>query len=473
MAKRSPSPSSDESVKKTKSMPVSTEWSVGSYKEKEAKQQPEYADKQKVDVVLKELSSLPPLVHTGEIDQLRCQLEEVAAGKRFLLQGGDCAELFSYCNKNQIENKVKILLQMSLILTHGAHLPIVRIARIAGQYGKPRSSPTEIINGESYKSFRGDNVNGVELDERDHDPERLMKAYFHSAATLNYIRALVHGGFADIRQPENWELSHVEDRHTRQLFESYSSKVLESLEFMEKILNIKDNEALRYADFFSSHEGLILDYEAALTKRESKSGKHYNTSAHYLWIGDRTRDINGAHVEYFRGIANPIGVKCGPSMDPDELVRLIRILNPDQKPGRLSVISRYGHGKIKDYLPKHIKAVQDAGLSVIWVCDPMHGNTVSSANGYKTRSFDNVLSELRSSFSIHKENGSLLNGVHFELTGDNVTECTGGSENLKEEDLSNNYATFCDPRLNYAQSMDMAFLIADYFNKGRSTHMQL
>ncbi|KNC76817.1 3-deoxy-7-phosphoheptulonate synthase [Sphaeroforma arctica JP610] len=469
MTKRISATAIDMETKKSKH--TSDNWSVHSYKDKVAKQQPEYPDQQKLENVLKELECLPPLVHTGEIDQLRAQLKEVADGKRFLLQGGDCAELFAYCNKNQIENKVKIMLQMSLILTHGAHLPIVRIARIAGQYGKPRSSPTEIIDGETFPSFRGENVNGMEKEDRTHDPQRLLKAYFHSAATLNYIRALVHGGFADIRKPENWELSHVEDLHTRQLFEGLSSKVQESLEFMKKILNVKDNEALRYADFYSSHEGLILDYEAALTRVEGtgEGAKHYNTSAHYIWIGDRTREITGAHIEYFRGIANPIGVKCGPSMEPEELVRLIRILDPDQQAGRLSIITRYGHANIKNYLPAHIKAVQEAGLKVVWVCDPMHGNTESSQSGYKTRSFDNVLSELRSAFNIHKEHRGRLGGVHFELTGDNVTECTGGSENLKDTDLGTNYETFCDPRLNYGQSMDMAFLIADYFNKARAT----
>ncbi|KJE91825.1 phospho-2-dehydro-3-deoxyheptonate aldolase [Capsaspora owczarzaki ATCC 30864] len=439
-------------------------WTPASWKSMPVKQQPTYSDPSQVDTALGRLRSLPPLVHWGEIDRLRKSLADAAEGNCFVMQGGDCAELFQYCNQTQIENKLKILLQMSLVLTWGARTPIVRIARIAGQYGKPRSSPTEVVDGKTVPSFRGDNVNGFELSEREANPDRLVQAYFHSAATLNYVRALVSGGFADLRHPDNWTLEHVRLESTRRMYEDMVGRMLDALHFT-KTIGAAESHGLETVDLFVSHEGLLLDYESALTI--PVNNQFYNVGTHFLWIGDRTRQLDHGHVEYFRGISNPIGVKVGPSTQPNELVELIRTLNPCEIPGKVSLITRYGCDKIQSSLPAHIAAVQAAGIKVAWICDPMHGNTESTASGLKTRNFDKILKELSLAFEIHQQHGRQLNGVHFELTGDTVTECTGGSVNLVEEDLSRNYQSFCDPRLNYEQSLDMAFLIADFFQRRR------
>jgi 3-deoxy-7-phosphoheptulonate synthase len=421
-----------------------------------------YENQAELASVLHKLETLPPLVSSTEIDKLRVYLAEVAENKRFLIQGGDCAELFNYCSQDPIENKLKVLMQMSLILVWGARTPIVRIARMAGQYAKPRSSPTENINGQTYNSFRGDNVNGMPLDERKPDPQRLLGAYFHSAATMNYVRTLINSEFADLHHPENWNLDHVQNVDVKKAYQKIVDQLLDTLDFMNTIGAAGDH-ALKQVELFMSHEGLLLDYEQRLTRM--CGDKHYNLGTHYLWIGDRTRQLTGAHVEYFRGIQNPIGVKVGPSMKPEELAPLLDILNPDFHVGKVTLITRYGAKKIREYLPAHIKAVQATKHKVVWCCDPMHGNTESTASGFKTRRFENIVDELVSAFEIHIGCGSMLGGAHLELTGDAVTEAIGGSMNLSEADLQRNYQTHCDPRLNYEQSLDVAFKIAEYFRK--------
>ncbi|KAI8895354.1 DAHP synthetase [Globomyces pollinis-pini] len=455
---------------------IKDSWTIDSWKSFKIVQDVVYPDQQKCDKVFDKLGQLPPLVAPGEIDRLRVYLAEVAENKRFLLQGGDCAELFEYCSQEPIENKLKVLLQMSLILVWGARTPVVRIARMAGQYAKPRSSPMETIDGNVYNSFRGDNVNGMALDDRTPNPERLLQAYFHSAATVNYVRALLSSEFADLHHPESWNLQseywnldHVKNANVRRRYQEIVDQLLNALDFMRTIGADEEGPTINSVDLFMSHEGLLLDYESKLTKevknRLTNTSKYYNLGTHYLWIGDRTRQLDGAHVEYFRGIENPIGVKVGPSMKPEELVPLLDILNPNFEVGKVTLITRYGASKIKDYLPAHIKAVQQSKHKVVWCCDPMHGNTESTSQGVKTRNCDNIISELTQAFSIHLENKSKLGGVHCELTGEPVTEAIGGSNPLNEKDLSRNYLTYCDPRLNYEQSLDLAFTVAEYFKK--------
>ena len=374
---------------------LNMDWHPNSWKSRNTAQEVEYANPVETEQVLNRLASLPPLVTLTEIVKLRQNLKEVAENKRFLLQGGDCAELFEYCSQDPIENKLKVLLQMSLILVWGGRIPIVRIARMAGQYAKPRSSPTEVIQGKTYNSFRGDNVNGMNLSERSPDPQRLLSAYFHSAATLNYCRALLSSEFADLHEPSNWNLKsdywnleHVKNVTVRNRYQDIVAQLHNAMDFMRTIGADDQESTIKSVDLFMSHEGLLLDYEAALTKQIGD--KHYNLGTHYLWIGDRTRQLDGGHVEYFRGIQNPIGVKVGPSMKPEELVPLLDILNPNFEVGKVTLITRYGAKKIKEYLPAHIKAVQASNHKVVWCCDPMHGNTRSAASGVKTRSFDDI-----------------------------------------------------------------------------------
>lgn len=505
------------------------EWTLNSWRSKPVQQDVIYENPQELASVLATLERLPPLVSPSEVNKLRSYLAEVALNKRFLLQGGDCAELFAYCSQTPIENKLKVLMQMSLILVWGAKTPIVRIARMAGQYAKPRSSPTEVIDGVLYNSFRGENVNGMELHERKPDPQRLLSAYFHSAATVNYIRTLINSDFADLHHPENWNLEHVQNMELKEEYGTIVGQLSETLDFMKRIGADSDESAIRTVELFMSHEGLLLEYEQRLTRRcvvrveeldglqrstapdKSKNDtqtsannnnqntsnkiendtqnsgnknkqnlankkqnttntqeKYYNLGSHYLWIGDRTRQLTGAHVEYFRGIQNPIGVKVGPTMKPEELAPLLDILNPNFEIGKVTLITRYGATKIHEFLPAHIKAVQATNHKVVWCSDPMHGNTETTSSGLKTRRFDAVISELVSAFEIHLENNSKLGGAHLELTGDAVTEMMGGSMNMTEQDLERNYQTHCDPRLNYEQSLDVAFKIADYFRKIQS-----
>ncbi|KAI8846082.1 hypothetical protein BC829DRAFT_399199 [Chytridium lagenaria] len=414
----------------------SSSWAPDSWKSKKIVQDVSYDDQAHVDRVLNKINHLPPLVSEAEIQSLRSQLAEVAEGKRFLLQGGDCAELFEYCNQTAIEKKLKVLLQMSLILVWGARTSVVRIARMAGQYAKPRSKPTEVIDGVEYNAFRGDNVNGNDLKDRKPDPERLLGAYFHSAATINYVRTLLAGGFADLHHPdswnlEGWDLAHVRSPQIRMEYQNIVERLHDALDFMRTIGADEQQNTMKTVDMFMSHEGLLLDYEQQLTRKGS-DGKHYNFGTHFLWIGDRTRQLDGAHLEFFRGLANPIGVK------------------------------------VQDHLPGHIKAVKNTNHKVVWCCDPMHGNT-ESVNGIKTRRYEYIAEELGKAFRIHKQFGSKLGGVHFELTGDRVTETIGGSMELSEEELPDNYQTFCDPRLNYEQSLDIAFSIAKFFQEQRSS----
>ena len=427
-------------------------WTLSSWRSKPIKQQPTYADLSRVEAVLGRLAGLPPLVHAGEVDRLKAQLAEAGQGKRFLLQGGDCAERFLDLSSEAIEARLKILLQMSVVLTWGAQTPVVRVGRVAGQFAKPRSKPTEVVDGREVLTYRGDHINGRDLDEREPDPARLEQAYFHSATTLNYIRALLDGGFADLHAPERWDLGHVTVERQAEYLQMLD-RIGEATRFMDAVGARSDT--LRSVDFFTSHEGLLLAYEEAMTR--VVGDRAYNLGAHLLWIGDRTRQLDGAHVEYFRGIANPIGVKVGPTIETGELNRLLDVLNPADEPGRITLIGRFGNARIADHLPALVEAVR--GRTVTWSSDPMHGNTQTQA-GLKTRDFDDVLGELKQSFDIHRQLGSVLGGVHFELTGEDVTECVGGPQGLAAEDLSRAYETFCDPRLNYAQSLDVAFLIA-------------
>ncbi|KAK4147844.1 DAHP synthetase [Dichotomopilus funicola] len=452
------------------------EWTPNSWRSKPIKQCPEYPDQAALAKAVASLHRLPPIVHPREITELKNHLRDVAQGKAFLLQGGDCAELFDYCQQDAIESKIKLLLQMSLVLLWGANKRVVRIGRMAGQYAKPRSSPMEIVDGRQVPSFRGDILNGYHVDERQLDPERLVKAYHHSSATLNYIRASIASGIADLSKPLDWGLGHVRDPALKEKYE----KAVEFLKDMRSFMHTigAENEKFHTVDLFTSHEGLLLEYEEPLTRllddpsatSTSPKKQYYNTSAHFLWIGDRTRQLDHAHVEFFRGIANPLGVKVGPTTPASDLLALLRALNPEREPGKITLITRYGADKVADLLPAHIRAVEDSeyARTVVWQCDPMHGNTQSVSCGIKTRRFSNIFSELQQTLRIHKEQNSYLGGVHLELTGEPVTECLGGSENLAEDDLSTNYTSFCDPRLNEKQALELAFLIADHYRTERN-----
>lgn len=477
-------------------------WSPSSWTTKPIKQDAIYPDRESVEKSLAKLQRLPPLVTPTEIVRLKASLRDVALGKAFLLQGGDCAELFDYCEENAIESKIKLLLQMSLVLIWGINKPVVRIARMAGQYAKPRSSPTEVVNGCRIPSFRGDILNGNEVEERSLDPSRLVRylvhpkfsittqllttssAYFHSASTLNFLRGSLSSGIADLHRPLDWGLGHVQDPELQAKYSSIVASITDSLRFMRTV-GADTAGQLRTVDLFTSHEGLLLEYEQSLTRRLKKpssdstpatddapsDGKaYYNTSAHFLWIGDRTRQIDGAHIEYFRGIENPIGVKIGPTTASSDILALLRTLNPSREIGKITLITRYGASKVRDLLPTHIKIVEGSEYArcVVWQCDPMHGNTRSTSTGIKTRQFADIFTELSETLAIHKEQGSYLGGVHLELTGEAVTECTGGSEGLRDDDLSLNYTTFCDPRLNEKQALEMAFLIAGHFRGEKS-----
>lgn len=446
-----------------------TAWSPSSWRSRPIKQQPQYSDETLLQGILATIRAYPPLVFAGEVDNLKKQLAQAAAGQRFVLQGGDCAERFVDCTPEAISSKLKILLQMSVVLCYGARRPVVRIGRIAGQYAKPRSQDFEqATDGSVLPVFRGDNINSFEPDPllRRPDPRRLLTGYHTASLTLNYLRALIAGGFADLHHPENWNLGFFSKSPQRQRYESVVANIQDAVTFMESFGGLRE-ERLGSVDFFTSHEGLLLGFEEAMTRAVEANGRYYNLGAHMLWIGDRTRDIDGAHIEYFRGIANPIGIKWGPSADPLTMVELIRSLNPGNEPGRITIITRFGQGKVAAYLPAAIAAVRRAGLSVLWSSDPMHGNVIKTGNNIKTRDFDAILGELKQCFDIHAQENSVLGGVHIELTGEDVTECTGGSEGIGEADLSRQYETFCDPRLNYSQSLEMAFLISSILSEGR------
>ncbi|MBK9797629.1 MAG: 3-deoxy-7-phosphoheptulonate synthase class II [Holophagaceae bacterium] len=435
-------------------------WNPHSWQRFPAQQQPVYDNPSELEGVLARLRRLPPLVVAEEVIRLRGLLAEAASGKRFLLQGGDCAEQFKDCTPDAIEGKLRVLLQMSVALTHGGRKPVVRVGRIAGQFAKPRSRATETVAGRELPSYRGDLINGLEADgpSRRADPTRLLEAYFHASATLNHLRALTAGGFADLHHPERWELpggSGEVPAYRRTL-----DQVRESLDFLEALGGVQ-RDVLERIDFFTSHEALLLPFEEALTRWVPEDSGYYNLGAHTLWVGERTRQLEGAHLEYLRGIRNPIGVKVGPSATPEHLVSLLGLLDPRREAGRITLISRFGATQIQAALPPLLKAVQATGHPVLWSCDPMHGNGTESASGLKTRDFGAILSELKQAFQIHRAQGSHLGGVHIELTGQAVTECTGGTEALSEADLLKAYETGCDPRLNGTQSLEMAFLIAE------------
>jgi 3-deoxy-7-phosphoheptulonate synthase len=438
-----------------------SDWTPDLWRQREALQQPTYPDAERLESVVHDLASLPPLVTSWEVERLKEQLAEAARGQRFLLQGGACAESFDRCTSAAVTNKLKILLQMSLVLTYGLKRQIIRVGRFAGQYAKPRSSDTETRDGMTLPSYRGDLVNGVEFepDVRRPDPDRLLRGYERSAITLNFIRALVEGGFADLHHPEYWDLDFVSHSPRAREYQRMVESISDSLRFMETLAGIEPGQ-MRRVDFFTSHECLHLMYEQAQTRQVPHRHGWYNLAAHFPWIGMRTAQPDGAHVEYARGVRNPIAVKLGPAMTREWLRDLLEILHPDDEPGRLTLIHRFGHDKVGDCLPPLIEEVARSGRTVVWCCDPMHGNTETLDSGLKTRRFDNILSELEQSFDIHAGHGSYLGGVHFELSGDNVTECIGGARGLVEADLERAYESNVDPRLNYEQSLEMALLIA-------------
>jgi 3-deoxy-7-phosphoheptulonate synthase len=438
-----------------------SDWSPTSWQERPALQQPVYPDADRVESVLHDLSSLPPLVTSWEIERLKSQLAEAARGESFLLQGGDCAESFGDCTSESITNKLKILLQMSLVLVHGARRRVIRVGRFAGQYAKPRSENLEERDGVTLPSYRGDLINRspFTLSDRTPDPELLLRGYERAALTINFIRALIEGGFADLHHPEYWDLSWVKHSPHAEEYRRRVAAIRDSLQFFESLAGSQAGE-IRRVDYFTSHEGLHLLYEQAQTRRVPRRAGWYNLSTHFPWLGMRTAQLGGSHVEYFRGISNPIAVKVGSAMTPAGLVELADVLDPYREPGRLTFIHRFGHQKIADGLPPLIEAVRRAGRTVLWVCDPMHGNTEAVASGLKTRRFDHILSELQQAFDLHEELGSYLGGVHFELTGEDVTECMGGARGLTEEDLQRAYRSQVDPRLNYEQALEMALLIA-------------
>lgn len=438
-----------------------SEWSPESWRSRPALQQPTYPDPAQVERVVAEMSRLPPLVTSWEIEALKGQIAEAARGERFLLQGGDCAESFDDCGSPSIAAKLKILLQMSLVLLYGTRKRIIRVGRFAGQYAKPRSEDFEEREGVRLPSYRGDLVNRLEFEPtaRRPDPERMLRGYERSALTLNFIRSLVDGGFADLHHPEYWDLGFVEHSPLALDYQRMVNAIADSVVFMETLAGRKIGQMER-VDFFTSHEGLHLLYEQSQTRRVPRRTGWYDLSAHFPWIGMRTADPGGAHVEFFRGVSNPLGVKVGPSMTPEWLGELLATLHPDDEPGRLTLIHRFGAGKIRDGLPPLIETLRRAGKTVTWVCDPMHGNTQKTEGGFKTRRFEDILSELEDAIEVHTEMGSVLGGVHFELTGENVTECTGGARGLAEADLERAYRSQVDPRLNYEQALEMAMLIA-------------
>ncbi len=439
-------------------------WTPNSWRDFPIKQQPIYHDMKKVKKVEKELSSYPPLIFAEEARQLKAQLANVANGDAFLLQGGDCAESFKAFNANNIKSLFQVMMQMAVVMTFSAGKPVVKVGRIAGQFAKPRSSDTETINGVEYPSYRGDIVNDIatDLKSRTPNPKKLLKAYNQSAATLNLLRAFARGGMADLNKVHSWNLNYMKDHTLGEKYEELASKISESLKFMEACgINSSNTAALNQTTLFTSHEALLLNYEEALTRKDSLTGDWYDCSAHMLWIGDRTRGLDEAHIEYFRGVKNPIGCKVGPSMKEDELIKLIDTLNPENEAGRLNLIVRMGVDKIADKFPKLLKKVESEGKKVVWSSDPMHGNVEKADNGYKTRDFDNILGEVKQFFQIHKAQGSIAGGIHLEMTGQDVTECTGSkSSNITTNDLTSRYHTQCDPRLNADQSLELAFMIA-------------
>ena len=443
-------------------------WKKNSWKNYPVKHIPDYEDKKELDMVLGKLKDFPPLVFAGETRSLKEQLASVVDGRAFLLQGGDCAESFAEFHPDNIRDTFKLILQMALILTSSASLPVVKLGRIAGQFSKPRSSPVEIKNGKELPSYLGDNINAIEFNSiaRKPDAKRMFRSYSQAASTLNLLRAFSQGGFADLRKVHLWNLGFVNKSPQGKRFKELEDKISDALSFMEACgINPDSNRRLRTVNFFTSHEALLLPFEESMTRIDSTTGEYHDTSAHFVWIGDRTRQPGGGHVEFCRGIKNPIGIKCGPTLKTTELIELCNILNPENEKGRITLISRFGYENVEKFLPKLIRTIKKEGLNVVWSCDPMHGNTIKTATGFKTRPFNNVVKEVKNVFSVHQAEGSFAGGLHIEMTGQNVTECTGGAQKISDQDLSHRYHTHCDPRLNASQALELAFLISDEIKK--------
>ena len=445
-------------------------WTLDSWKILPAEQQPDWEKSEAYSKVISEISGYPPLVFAGEVRALKQQLGDAAQGNGFLIQGGDCAETFDDFRADSIRDKLKILLQMSVVLTYGASCNVVKLGRIAGQFAKPRSANTETRDGIELPSYRGDAVNDINFNEdsRKQNPKRLLRTYNQSAATLNLLRAFTTGGFADLNKVHVWNQEFIAQSPQGKRYEEIANSIDDALIFMKAVgINSDNTSALKLAEFFTSHEALLLGYEHALTRQDSLTGKWYNCSAHFLWIGDRTRQPNGAHVEFLSGVDNPIGIKVGPTINEEELITLCEKLNPENEWGKLTLISRMGADTVRSKLPPLIKTIKESGQKVLWVCDPMHGNTYKTDNGYKTRHFDTILEELEHFFAIHRAEETIPGGVHFELTGDNVTECLGGAREISDSDLNSRYETACDPRLNNEQSLELAFLVTDLLRNRR------
>ena len=451
-------------------------WTPDSWREKQIEQVPDYPDAEALAKAEARISTFPPLVFAGEARRLKAKLAEVAAGRGFLLQGGDCAESFAEHRADNIRDFFRVFLQMAVVLTYAASQPVVKVGRIAGQFAKPRSSPVERVGTRELPSYRGDIINDIAFEEsaRAADPARMLMAYRQSAATLNLLRAFAGGGYAGLDNVRQWMLSFVAASPQAERYQALADRILEALDFMRACgVDAESSYEIRTTDLYTSHEALLLGYEQALTRIDSTSGDWYATSGHMLWIGDRTRQLDHAHVEFCRGVRNPIGVKCGPSLTPDELLRLIDVLNPTNEAGRLTLITRFGADGIEAHLPALIRAAQREGRIVTWSCDPMHGNTIKAATGFKTRPFDRILAEVNAFFAVHRAEGTHPGGIHVEMTGQNVTECTGGAREITEENLSDRYHTHCDPRLNAEQAIELSFLIAENLRKARRDRHRL
>ena len=445
-------------------------WSPDSWRQRTARQLPSYPDAAALAHAERQLAGWPALIFAGEADALRARLAAVARGEAFLLRGGDCAESFDDLGSDTVRDTFRVILQMAVVLTYGAACPVVKLGRIAGQFAKPRSSDTETVDGVTLPSYRGDIVNGAEFTAaaRTPDPQRLIRAYSHSASVLNLLRALAQGGFADLHQVHRWTADFVRTSPQGERFEALAGRIADCLAFMEACgFDAARTPQLHAVEFYTSHEALHLHYEQALVRRDEASGRCYGGSAHLLWLGERTREVEGAHVEFLRGLHNPIGIKVGPTATPSDLQRLLDRIDPDRVPGRVVLISRMGAGKLPDRLPALVRSLREAQREVVWCCDPMHGNTVSSANGYKTRDFAAIVTEVRDFFAVHAAEGSHAGGLHFEMTGQDVTECRGGAQGLTDASLEQRYRSACDPRLNGSQSLELAFMVAEMLKAGR------
>lgn len=443
---------------------MNEKWTLNSWRNFPIKQVPAYEDSEALQSVEERLAGFPPLVFAGEARSLKAHLAEVCEGRAFLLQGGDCAESFVEHHADNIRDTFRVLLQMAVVLTYGAKLPVIKVGRMAGQFAKPRSADTETIDGVELPSYRGDIINGIEFDAaaRVPDPERQISAYRQSASTLNLLRAFAKGGYADLAEVHLWNQGFIAESPQGARYEAMANQINEAMDFMAACgINSLTAPQMGMVDFYTSHEALLLGFEQALTRLDSTSGEYYDTSAHMLWIGDRTRQPDGAHVEFLSGVKNPLGLKCGPSLEPDELITLLDKLNPENEAGRITLIARFGHENVEAHLPALVRQVTAEGRKVVWSCDPMHGNTIKASNGYKTRPVDRILTEVQRFMAVHQAEGTHAGGIHFEMTGQNVTECLGGAQAISEEDLSSRYHTHCDPRLNGSQALELAFLIAE------------